>query len=119
MNTVRILSGGHIYCHELSDVLAKTEGGTGHVGVISVRQPILEKYVRLAALRHSSSQLRSSCIVTHIEEDRDWVYCQYSDADGAHKRVRSKFLVGCDGKTGFTRKSYLEPKGVLMEQISS
>ncbi|KAH8760177.1 monooxygenase [Hyaloscypha finlandica] len=96
-----------------------TEGGTGHVGVISVRQPILEKYVRLAASRHSSSQLRSSCTVKQIEEDENWVYCQYSDASGAKKRVRSRFLVGCDGKTGFTRKSYLEPKGLLMEQISS
>lgn len=100
-------------------ILAKTEGGTGHVGVISVRQPILEKYLRLTATRHVSSQLRSSCTVTHIEEDREWVYCQYSDALGDQKRLRSKFLVGCDGKTGFTRKTYLEPKGVLMEQISS
>jgi 2-polyprenyl-6-methoxyphenol hydroxylase-like FAD-dependent oxidoreductase len=57
--------------------------------------------------------------VTQIEEDGDWVYCQYSDASGALKSVRSKFLVGCDGKRGFTRKFYLEPKGVLMEQIST
>jgi hypothetical protein len=57
--------------------------------------------------------------VNHIEEDADWVYCQYLDASGEQKKIRSKFLVGCDGKTGFTRKSYLEPKGVLMEQISS
>ncbi|KAE9376323.1 FAD/NAD(P)-binding domain-containing protein [Stipitochalara longipes BDJ] len=99
--------------------MSTTEGGTGHVGVISVRQPILEKYVRLAATRHASSQLRSSCTVNHIEEDEDWVYCQYLDASGEQKRIRSKFLVGCDGKTGFTRKTYLEPKGVLMEQISS
>jgi 2-polyprenyl-6-methoxyphenol hydroxylase-like FAD-dependent oxidoreductase len=89
------------------------------VGVISVRQPILEKYLRFAATRHTSSQLRSSCTVTHIEEDKDWVYCWYSDVLGSQEKIRSRFLVGCDGKTGFTRKSYLEPKGVLMEQISS
>ena len=88
------------------------------MGVISIRQPILEKYLRLAATQHTSSQLRSSCTVTKIEEDNDWVYCQYSDVAGTQKMIRSKFLVGCDGKTGFTRKTYLEPKGVLMEQIS-
>jgi 2-polyprenyl-6-methoxyphenol hydroxylase-like FAD-dependent oxidoreductase len=89
------------------------------VGMISLRQPVLEKHLRLAASRHNCSQLRSSCTVTHIEEDNDWVYCQYSDVSGAQRRVRSKFLVGSDGKTGFTRKSYLEPKGVIMEQISA
>ena len=89
------------------------------MGVVSIRQPIVEKYLRLAATRYASSQLRSSCTVVQIEEDKEWVYCQYSDASGVQKSVRSKFLVGCDGKTGFTRKSYLEPKGVMMEQISS
>ena len=89
------------------------------MGVISVRQPILEKYVRIAATSHDSSQIRSSSTVNHIEEDEDWVYCQYLDASGEQKKIRSKFLVGCDGKTGFTRKTYLEPKGVMMEQISS
>ena len=89
------------------------------MGVISVRQPILEKYVRFAATQHPSSQIRSSCTLNHIGEDEDWVYCQYLDASGEQKKIRSKFLVGCDGKKGFTRKTYLEPRGVLMEQISS
>ncbi|CAL3970626.1 hypothetical protein PZA11_007095 [Diplocarpon coronariae] len=96
-----------------------TEGGTGHVGGIVHRQPMLEKHLRLAAAKHPSSELRSSCTVTHIEEDADWVHCTYADASGAERRVRSKFLVGCDGKRGFTRKLYLEPRGVLMEQASS
>jgi 2-polyprenyl-6-methoxyphenol hydroxylase-like FAD-dependent oxidoreductase len=105
--------------HALKVIAGKTEGGTGHVGVISVRQPILEKHLRCAAFDNSYSNLRSSCTVTHIEEDDEWVYCKYSEAGGVEKRVRSKFLVGCDGKTCYTRKQYLEPKGVLMEQISS
>jgi 2-polyprenyl-6-methoxyphenol hydroxylase-like FAD-dependent oxidoreductase len=98
--------------------LDETEGGTGHVGVISHRQPVLENYVRLAASNHACCQLRSSCCVTHIEEDKDWVYCHYIDAAKVQKRIRAKFLVGTDGKRGFTRKVYLEPKGVFMEQTS-
>lgn len=89
------------------------------MGVITHRQPVLEKHLRLAASRHTCSQLRSFCTVTKIDEDSDWVYCQYSNSTGVENKVRSKFLVGCDGKTGLTRKSYLEPKGILMEQISS
>lgn len=32
--------------------------------------------------------------------------------------MRGKYLVGADGKTGFTRKKYLEPRGVLLQQSS-
>lgn len=73
----------------------------------------------MVAANQDCSQLRSSSTVTHIEEDDDWVYCQYTDDMGTQKMVRTKFLVGADGKTGFTRKMYLEPKGIIMEQISS
>jgi 2-polyprenyl-6-methoxyphenol hydroxylase-like FAD-dependent oxidoreductase len=99
--------------------MMQTEGGTGHVGVISQRQPILEKYLRKVAANQSCSQLRSSCTVTKIEEDEDWAYCEYTEVSGAQKRIRAKFLVGADGKTGFTRKMYLEPRGVTMDQISA
>ncbi|KAH7348906.1 monooxygenase [Rhexocercosporidium sp. MPI-PUGE-AT-0058] len=96
-----------------------TQGGTGHIGVISHRQPVLEEYLRRVASQLNSSKLRSSCTVSHISEDEDWVYCDYEDVNGITKKVRSKFLVGCDGKRGYTRKMYLEPKGVIMEQASS
>jgi 2-polyprenyl-6-methoxyphenol hydroxylase-like FAD-dependent oxidoreductase len=76
----------------------------------------MEKYLRLAASHHACSQIRVACTVTEIREEGDWVYCQYSDASGAQRRIRGKFLVGADGKTGFTRKKYLEPKGVDLER---
>ena len=97
----------------------KSDGGTGHVGIISHRQPVLEKYLRSVTANQDCSQLRSSSTVTQIEEDEDWVYCQYADDTGTQKMIRTKFLVGADGKTGYTRKMYLEQKGVMMEQISS
>ena len=79
----------------------------------------MEKYLRQYAANQSCSELRSSCTVTQIEETDEWIYCRYLDGARATKSVRAKFLVGSDGKTGFTRKCYLEPKGVLMEQISA
>lgn len=44
------------------------------------------------------------------------MYCQYRDAEGDEHTIKSRFLVGADGKTGFTRKNFLEPLGVRMEQ---
>ncbi|PVH71143.1 hypothetical protein DL98DRAFT_597227 [Cadophora sp. DSE1049] len=43
---------------------------------------------------------------------------QHMDADGANRRIRARFLIGADGKTGYTRKKYLEPKGIKLQQAS-
>ena len=51
-----------------------------------------------------------------MEEDDESVYVSYVDEQGNEKKVRGKFTVGCDGKTGFVRKQYLEPRGVVMER---
>ncbi|KAJ5797374.1 monooxygenase [Penicillium pulvis] len=91
-----------------------SEGMTGHVGVLAHRQPILEKYLRKAVNKAETSELRSNCTVTSISEDADWVYVTYDDS-GTQKKIRAKFLAAADGKTGFTRKKYLEPKGVKLE----
>jgi 2-polyprenyl-6-methoxyphenol hydroxylase-like FAD-dependent oxidoreductase len=56
--------------------------------------------------------------MTFISEDSDWVYAQYSDITGATRRIRARFLVGADGKTGYTRKRYLESRGIKLEQAS-
>jgi 2-polyprenyl-6-methoxyphenol hydroxylase-like FAD-dependent oxidoreductase len=95
-----------------------SEGGTGHVGFICHKQPILEKHLRLAAAGTKYSQLRTGCTVTSIVELEDCVEVSYQRHGGDTQRIRGKFLVGSDGKTGFTRKKYLEPRGVLMQQSS-
>ncbi|KAL4910640.1 hypothetical protein BDW74DRAFT_172112 [Aspergillus multicolor] len=95
---------------------ATTEGGTGHVGFISHKQPILEKHLRTAMASTGFSQLRSSCTVVEIQQDDRWTYCRYRDQYGEIQSIRSRFLVGADGKTGFTRKNYLEPLGIRMLQ---
>ena len=56
--------------------------------------------------------------MTAISEDCDWVYAQYTDTSSATKRIRARFLVGADGKTGYTRKRYLESRGIKLEQAS-
>ncbi len=95
-----------------------TEGGTGHVGFICHKQPVLEKHLRCAALKSKHADIRCSSTLTSISEDEDWVYVTYTDAKGEERRIRGKFLAAADGKTGFTRKKYLEPKGVHMEKAS-
>ncbi|KAJ6104882.1 hypothetical protein N7486_003571 [Penicillium sp. IBT 16267x] len=58
----------------------------------------------------------TSSTITDIYEEGDHVYSRYLDAQGNIHQVKSRFLVGADGKTGFTRKNFLEPLGIRMEQ---
>ncbi|KAE8372286.1 hypothetical protein BDV26DRAFT_274427 [Aspergillus bertholletiae] len=95
-----------------------TSGGTGHIGFLCHKQPILEKNLRRAMSASSFCALRSESTVYELSEDEQWVYCNYRDANGIERRIRARFFVGADGKTGFTRKQYLEPKGVQMEKVT-
>jgi 2-polyprenyl-6-methoxyphenol hydroxylase-like FAD-dependent oxidoreductase len=61
-------------------------------------------------------QLRTDASVTDIREEGTYVYSRYNDACGVSHSIRSRFFVGADGKTGFTRKNFLEPLGIHMEQ---
>ncbi|THC90001.1 hypothetical protein EYZ11_010546 [Aspergillus tanneri] len=82
---------------------ATTEGGTGHVGFICHRQPVLEKHLRSAMKASESCQLRSGCTVMDIQQGAEWSYWQYRDIGGEIHKLMSRFFVGADGKTGFTR----------------
>lgn len=95
-----------------------TEGGTGHVGFICHKQPVLEKAIRDVIQENAFSDLRVSSTIVSIREDNDFVYVEYTSADGTLRKMRSRFMVGADGKTGYTRKKYLEPRGIIMEQCS-
>lgn len=95
-----------------------SEGGTGHVGFICHKQPVLEEHLRRALKAAKTSQLKTGCEVVSITEDADWVKVTYAQKDGQQRVVQARFLVGADGKTGYTRKHYLEPKGVKMQQAS-
>ncbi|OBT81661.1 hypothetical protein VE02_10134 [Pseudogymnoascus sp. 03VT05] len=90
-------------------------GGTGHVGFMSHKQPVLEKHLRLA-MNKTFCHLRLNSTITAIGEDENLVHVEYTDGNGQKQKVCAKFFVGADGKTGFTRKKYLEPRGVVMER---
>ncbi|KAE8374197.1 hypothetical protein BDV26DRAFT_296196 [Aspergillus bertholletiae] len=95
---------------------ATTEGGTGHIGFICHKQPVLEKSIRSVMTSSPTfCQVRLESTVVQIREAGDYTYCSYRDKKGDLHTVRSRFLVGADGKTGYTRKNYLEPLGILME----
>jgi len=79
------------------------------------KQPSMERHLR-AAMDKRFGELRSGCTIVAIAEDEENVFADYDDQNGQRQRVRAKFLVGTDGKTGFTRKKYLEPRGVIMEK---
>ena len=56
--------------------------------------------------------------VNSISADENWTYCRYVDEYGTERRIKSQFFVGADGKVGFTRKKYLEKRGILMEKAN-
>ena len=93
-----------------------SEGGTGHAGVIFHKQPELEKAIREVISLNSFSELRTSTELKSVAEDSRGVQVEYTNPQGVTKTLRAPFLVGADGKTGFVRKNYLEPRGILMER---
>lgn len=94
----------------------QTEGGTGHIGFICHKQPTLEKHLRDIMTSSEYCQLRFNCTVSEISEDNNYTYSRYQDVNGTTHTIKSRFFIGADGKTGFTRKNYLEPLGIHMEQ---
>lgn len=94
-----------------------TEGGTGHPGFLCHKQPRIEYHLRERLRETGFSDLRVSSTVEAISEDKDFVYVTYIDSEGKPHNIRAKYLVGCDGKTGFTRKKYLEPRGIKLEKL--
>jgi 2-polyprenyl-6-methoxyphenol hydroxylase-like FAD-dependent oxidoreductase len=84
---------------------------------MSHKQPALEKHLR-DAINKEFGVLREGSTLSGISEDDNFVYIDYRTPEDTLRRIRGKFLVGADGKTGFTRKKYLEPRGVTMENSS-
>ncbi|KAH8901383.1 monooxygenase [Thozetella sp. PMI_491] len=117
ISRLRFVGGVH---HDLNKIpfmsldIGSTAGITGHVGAITQKQPTLEKHLRSKIAQEPSSELRSSCELISIREEDDWVYAVYIDSAKKKRYARARFLVGADGKTGFVRKVYLEPKGVQL-----
>lgn len=80
------------------------------------KQPSIEKHLRSQITALGIAKTILGARVTSIWEDDDWVHAAYTDVSNHTRTVRGKFLIGADGKTGFTRKQYLEPRGVTLDQ---
>jgi 2-polyprenyl-6-methoxyphenol hydroxylase-like FAD-dependent oxidoreductase len=76
----------------------------------------MERCLRQVISSQSESELRTGSTITAIEETKEEVIVTYMTSAGELTKLRAKFLVGADGKTGFTRKKYLEAKGITMEK---
>lgn len=99
--------------------MSSSAGPTGHVGILAHKQPELERAIRDAVAMHDCCRFRSSSEIVSVEENEgaEWVTVGYVDAMGETTSLRARFLVGADGKTGFVRKKFLEPRGVIMEHV--
>lgn len=84
---------------------------------MSHKQPALEKHLR-DAIDKEFGEIREGCTLSAISEDDSFVYFDYQSSNKTSHTIRGKFLVGADGKTGFTRKKYLEPRGIILERSS-
>lgn len=100
----------------LSFDLTSSDGGTGHVGIVFHKQPELEKAIRDAISQTPYSDLRPQSLLVSITEDEYRVQADYIDHHGSRKQISAPFLVGADGKTGYVRKNYLEPRGISLDR---
>ncbi|KAF2486450.1 monooxygenase [Neohortaea acidophila] len=91
-------------------------GYSGHVGFVFHRQPELERAIRDVVAKSPCAELRLGCEVTSIAESEGEVVVDYVDSHGETRTLSGSFLVGADGKTGYVRKKYLEPRGVDLER---
>lgn len=97
---------------------ATEEGGMGQPGKMCHKQPILEEKLRKALSQYETVELRGSCTVCDISEQDDHVLVGYKNKNGESHTVKAKYIASSDGKTGFTRKQYLEPRGVILEHTT-
>lgn len=117
--TALFISGRH---HDInaSPFFQLTFGDIGHSGHqqnLMFDQPTMEKHLREVVKLSPLAQFRGGSEVIGIGHKGDIVEVTYKDVRTEAKYcIRAKFAVGTDGKGGFTRKQYLETRGIKMEQ---
>lgn len=94
-------------------------GVTGHHKNSRFKQPTLEPIVRELIEKAEVGEFRDGCEVVEIRapEDEEFAYVKYTEkASGALREIKTRFVIATDGRRGFTRKRYLEPKGIKLER---
>jgi len=74
-----------------------------------------EREIRALLKDFPSCQLRTGCEVLTREQVGDHTVIEYNNQAGARRSIRSRWLVGADGKRGVVRKKFLEPEGIRQE----
>ena len=72
---------------------------TAHAYLLGIPQPVVVRLLEEHAVE-LGAQVRHGCAVTGIEQDDDGVTVQLADGE----RLRSQYLVGCDGAHSTVRK---------------
>jgi hypothetical protein len=82
----------------------------------------IEKNIRSVFESNPNVTFKQGVELVNIEEDAENVTITYQDENGINytnkvnnptfSLIQGKFLVGADGKVGYVRKNFLEPKGV-------
>ena len=72
----------------------------------------LERQLRKQLALIPACKIYEGCEVISRTEYPDDLVIEYRSATGNMDRIRSRFLVGADGKRGVVRKHFLEPEGV-------
>ncbi|KAF5857026.1 hypothetical protein ETB97_006417 [Aspergillus alliaceus] len=80
-------------------------------------QPKLEKSLRKRTSNTTFCDLKTKSTVFELREDENWTYSKYHDAQGMERKIRARFPVGADGKTGFTRKIISGRKAYIWRRL--
>lgn len=117
-----LISGTHHDIHHppfMRKSLMKT-GVTGHHISSRFKQPKMEEIVREVIQEAKVGEFRDGCEVIEIRESKDqgFAYVKYREKrSGVLRNIKTRFVIATDGRRGFTRKNYLEPRGVKLERV--
>jgi 2-polyprenyl-6-methoxyphenol hydroxylase-like FAD-dependent oxidoreductase len=75
----------------------------------------LERQLRKQAELLPACKLYEGCEVLSRTEHPDHLEVGFRTATGETNKIRTRFLVGADGKRGVVRKHFLEPEGVKQQ----
>jgi hypothetical protein len=74
-----------------------------------------EQAMRNRLSTSSYVQLRTGCEVSSCSDTDNAVQVTYRDRENKEFQIQGQFLVGADGKRGYVRKNFLEPRGIRQE----
>lgn len=75
----------------------------------------LEQQMRKQLTLIPACQIYEGCEVLSRTEYPDYLVIECRNSAGTPRFIRTRFLIGADGKRGVVRKHFLEPEGVKQQ----